>query len=153
MFLLCHFPEHVISEKLQQRNQVRKVSHIMFKPENSVDESFEDLLSKYKQIQIELECIRKEETMALEPDDSPIGEEEIPDHSASITETKPVPEPTLGPEDTSELDPAEKKVFQAFNIKPLRQKLPVAIILEESDAGDGAVEGEQKQGLPPNDTH
>uniref|UniRef100_A0A3Q3JWT1 Uncharacterized protein n=1 Tax=Monopterus albus TaxID=43700 RepID=A0A3Q3JWT1_MONAL len=98
--------------KFQGRNQTRKVAHSVSKPENSVDESFEDLLSKYKQIQLELECIRKEETRALEPKASPFREEP-PDNA------------------TSELEKAEKKVFHAFNIKPLRQKLPAPANLDE----------------------
>nr|XP_020471448.1 zinc finger C3H1 domain-containing protein [Monopterus albus] len=119
--------------KFQGRNQTRKVAHSVSKPENSVDESFEDLLSKYKQIQLELECIRKEETRALEPKASPFREEP-PDNAASITETRAVPEPAqgpAGPEETSELEKAEKKVFHAFNIKPLRQKLPAPANLDE----------------------
>uniref|UniRef100_A0A667ZSM9 Zinc finger C3H1-type containing n=1 Tax=Myripristis murdjan TaxID=586833 RepID=A0A667ZSM9_9TELE len=98
-------------QKQSGRNQARKPAHSVAKPENGVDETFEDLLSKYKQIQLELECIRKEETMALEPKGSP-AREEAPSNAASITEAKPVPEIKT-----------EKKVFQAFNIKPLRQKL------------------------------
>ncbi|XP_071317658.1 zinc finger C3H1 domain-containing protein-like isoform X2 [Trachinotus anak] len=134
-------------QKLQGRNQTRKVAHSVSKPENSVDESFEDLLSKYKQIQLELECIRKEETMALEPKASPAREDTL-DHTASITATRPVPEAAhspAGPEEMADLEKAEKKVFQAFNIKPLRQKLPTPANLDElkkkwaeQDGGVGA---------------
>ncbi|KAK2842859.1 hypothetical protein Q5P01_013059 [Channa striata] len=116
-------------QKPQTRTQTRKAAHSVSKTDSSVDESFEDLLSKYKQIQLELECIRKEETMALEPTD------DLSEHASSITETRPVPEPTrsaAGPEETSEeLETAEKKVFQAFNIKPLRQRLPTPADLDE----------------------
>ncbi|TKS72888.1 Zinc finger C3H1 domain-containing protein [Collichthys lucidus] len=137
-------------EKMQARNAARKPAHSVSKPETSVDESFEDLLSKYKQIQLELECIRKEETMALEPKVSP-ARDPTPDNTASITETKAVPEPALSPEDTAELEMTEKKVFQAFNIKPLRQKLQTAVNLDvlkrkwvEQDHGeDGEREGEE----------
>lgn len=130
---------------------MRKPAHSVSKPETSVDESFEDLLSKYKQIQLELECIRKEETMALEPKVSP-ARPQTPDNTASITETKPVPEPALSPEDTAELEMTEKKVFQAFNIKPLRQKLQTPVNLDvlkrkwaEQDHGeDGEKEGESR---------
>ncbi|XP_070763374.1 zinc finger C3H1 domain-containing protein-like [Enoplosus armatus] len=120
-------------QKQLGRNQARKATHSVSKPENSVEESFEDLLSKYKQIQLELECIRKEETMALEPKTSP-PRDQTPYYTASITETKPVHEPAQSPaepEETSELEAAEKKVFQAFNIKPLRQKLPPPASLDE----------------------
>ena len=128
---------------------MRKAAHNVAKSDTSVDESFEDLLSKYKQIQLELECIRKEETMALEPVSSP-ERDEASDHATSIAETKPVtdtgsvPSPG-GAEETAEM----KKVFQAFNIKPLRQKLPTPVNLEEpkkkcgeQGKGDGEQEGE-----------
>ncbi|KAG7217677.1 hypothetical protein INR49_021246 [Caranx melampygus] len=121
------------AEKLLGRAQARKAAHSVPKPDTSVDESFEDLLSKYKQIQLELECIRKEETMALEPKALP-AREDAPDDDASITETRPVPEPGQSPagaEETAELEKAERKVFQAFNIKPLRQKLPTPANLDE----------------------
>ncbi|XP_039988111.1 zinc finger C3H1 domain-containing protein-like isoform X2 [Xiphias gladius] len=141
-------------QKLLGRNQTRKAAHSVSKPENSVDESFEDLLSKYKQIQLELECIRKEETMALEPKASPVRED-IADKTASIAETRPVPEPAHSPEgteETSELEKAEKKVFQAFNIKPLRQKLPTPATLDElkkkwaekDKEGEAEKEGEEE---------
>ncbi|ROL44841.1 Zinc finger C3H1 domain-containing protein [Anabarilius grahami] len=80
------------------------------RPMNSVpkaeatDESFEVLLLKYKQIQLELECIRKEERMALKEDEEP-------------------PAPAVLEEPVSAAREEEKKAFQAFNLKPLRQKL------------------------------
>ncbi|XP_029379104.1 zinc finger C3H1 domain-containing protein isoform X2 [Echeneis naucrates] len=138
-------------QKLMGRTQTRKTAHSVSKPENSVDESFEDLLSKYKQIQLELECIRKEETMALEP------KEDSTDNTGVITETRPLPDPAYspaGPEESSELEKAERKVFQAFNIKPLRQKLHTPANLDElkskwteQDRGggaDGEGEGEER---------
>ncbi|XP_076588884.1 zinc finger C3H1 domain-containing protein [Chaetodon auriga] len=139
-------------QKLPGRNQARKPAHSVSKPDNSVDESFEDLLCKYKQIQLELECIRKEETMALEPSASP-ARDQTPDNTASITETKPVPEAAQSPEETAELETAERKVFQAFNIKPLRQKLPTPINLDElkgkwseqDDGGEAQMEGEEEE--------
>ncbi|KAI7811681.1 zinc finger C3H1 domain-containing protein-like [Triplophysa rosa] len=94
------------------RCQVRRVVGSVFKAE-TVDESFEDLLMKYKQIQLELECIRKEERMALKEDEdaldqSPVGTDSNP---PDVKPEEPVPAVT------------EKKVFQAFNLRPLRQKL------------------------------
>uniref|UniRef100_A0A3B4Z7P5 Zinc finger C3H1-type containing n=1 Tax=Stegastes partitus TaxID=144197 RepID=A0A3B4Z7P5_9TELE len=129
------------------RNRPRKVLHSVSKPENSVDESFEDLLSKYKQIQLELECIRKEETMALEPS-APPGD------TAGLQDAQP--EPAQSPaaaEGPSEPDRAERKVFQAFNIKPLRQKLPTANLdqlqrkwVEQGRGGGASTEGESLSG-------
>lgn len=129
------------------------MAHSIPKQDNSVDESFEDLLSKYKQIQLELECIRKEETMALEPKVSPsLGQ--IPPHPASVPDNKAVQVavPTL--EEPLQEEAIEKKVFQAFNIRPLRQRLPVSLHLGETCADqdkdkESAVEreGESKQSL------
>ncbi|KAM4618723.1 zinc finger C3H1 domain-containing protein isoform 2-T2 [Polymixia lowei] len=156
-------------QKLMGRNQVRKLAHSVAKSENGVDETFEDLLSKYKQIQLELECIRKEETMALEPTGFPSREDAL-ENPASITKTKPlprtesVPEPAsiqsqAAMEDMSSQEKAEKKVFQAFNIKPLRQKLLTPAELdalkkrmseeEEEEGVDGENEGELGQTLKP----
>ena len=101
---------------------MRKPVHNVAKTENGVDESFEDLLSKYKQIQLELECIRKEETMALKPDESPSKEAEVP---VSISTADPVADTNTVPSDDAadDTERAEKKAFQAFPLKPLRQKL------------------------------
>uniref|UniRef100_A0A8C2JR20 Zinc finger C3H1-type containing n=1 Tax=Cyprinus carpio TaxID=7962 RepID=A0A8C2JR20_CYPCA len=91
-------------QKAGSRCQTRRVVTSVPKAE-TMDESFEDLLLKYKQIQLELECIRKEERMALKEEDEPAAD--------------PVPPP----EEPVSAVKEEKKVFQAFNIRPLRQKL------------------------------
>lgn len=109
------------SAKLLGRTQGRKVS----KAESSVDESFEDLLSKYKQIQLELEVIRKEESMALVPKEPPAH---APSPPTGIAGSQ------VAGEAASEMaeEGPEIKVFQAFNIKPLRQKLPTPARLDRS---------------------
>lgn len=91
------------TEKAAGRFQARRPVNSVPKPE-ATDESFEDLLLKYKQIQLELECIRKEERMALKEDEEP-------------------PAPATTEEPISAAREEEKKAFQAFNLKPLRQKL------------------------------
>lgn len=128
---------------------MRKPTYSVSKMDPGMDESFEDLLSKYKQIQLELECIRKEESMALEPEAAPVRDHISDSSTASITGTKPGP----GLEEPSEPDLAEKKVFQAFNIKPLRQKLPTPSDLDElrkkwaeQHKGGGGAENEGEQG-------
>lgn len=68
--------------------------------------------------------------MALEPEKSP-ARDQTPAHPASVQETKPVEEAAASPEEQSELETADKKVFQAFNIRPLRQKLPTVVNLDE----------------------
>ncbi|KAM9854581.1 zinc finger C3H1 domain-containing protein [Aulostomus maculatus] len=128
-------------QKTAGRSQVRKTSHVVVKPE-SVDESFEDLLSKYKQIQLELECIRKEESKALEPKaPSPTTGEQQPSDPGGIKEPRVSGEAVNKSLATAEETPEIKRVFQAFNIKPLRQKLPTPANLnksgkEEEDAGE-----------------
>ncbi|KAM4553251.1 zinc finger C3H1 domain-containing protein [Fundulus diaphanus] len=134
-------------QKPGPRVRVRKVGSNINRPDPSMDESFEDLLSKYKQIQLELDCIRKAETMALEPAAEDAAAAAPPAAAALVPE--PTPEPTpelpLGPVGAEQLERDEKKVFQAFNIKPLRNKLPTPAELDElrcrleaEDAGGGA---------------
>lgn len=133
------------------RNQFRKVVHSVSKQDNSVDESFEELLFKHKQIQLELECIRKEETMALEPKVSP-SVDQVPPHPASVPDNKSDQVAVPSFEEPLQEEVIEKKVFQAFNIRPLRQRLPISLHLDEScadqdnDQGSAAeVAGELKQ--------
>ncbi|KAM3870108.1 zinc finger C3H1 domain-containing protein [Diretmus argenteus] len=135
-------------QKPSGRNQPRKLVHSVAKSENGVDETFEDLLSKYKQIQLELECIRKEETMALEPKDSP-ARAEAPETPASILQTKPVSETTsiqspAAAEEAADPGKAEIKSFQAFNIKPLRQKLLTPAELDALKKTEQQDEGEEE---------
>ncbi|KAL0968611.1 hypothetical protein UPYG_G00269160 [Umbra pygmaea] len=112
----------------QLRNKQMMNNNVAAKPENGIDESFEDLLCKYKQIQLELECIRKEENMVLKPKvDSPAQNES--DISTSVPQIEPLPSNnSISKEFSSEEMSGsermeEKRVFQAFNLKPLRQKL------------------------------
>ncbi|MCJ8734512.1 hypothetical protein PDJAM_G00236510 [Pangasius djambal] len=100
----------------------RKPAYVASKPENGVDESFEDLLKKYKQIQLELECIRNQERRALKPsEDSPHREQEDTPTAATPQATSRPPQETNRPEKREEQE--ERKAFQAFNLRPLRQKL------------------------------
>ncbi|XP_043090423.1 zinc finger C3H1 domain-containing protein isoform X4 [Puntigrus tetrazona] len=94
----CRTDSPAWKQKAAGRCQARRPSNSASKAE-SVDESFEDLLLKYKQIQLELECIRKEERMALKQEPAPAPEEPV----SAVKE--------------------EKRTFQAFNLRPLRQKL------------------------------
>lgn len=106
--------------------------HSVSKADSSVDESFEDLLSKYKQIQLELECIRKEETKALEPQ-ATLNNVPPPVNDAAGAQKNQIAKNTApSPEEQTPLQAAtERKSFQAFNIKPLRQKLPTGANLDE----------------------
>lgn len=90
-----------------------------------MDESFEDLLLKYKQIQLELECINKDEKLAQ-------NNKEETEHQDGA-ETADTEDQVAVEEDVSiikdaikEVSPEEKNqviTFQAFELKPLRQKL------------------------------
>ncbi|KAM4734728.1 zinc finger C3H1 domain-containing protein isoform 2-T2 [Anableps anableps] len=145
-------------QKQPPRVRVRKVGPNTTRPDPSMNESFEDLLSKYKQIQLELDCIRKAETMALEPAASPAAED-VP-AAASPAEARLAPEPTpelpLGPvgDLKEQLEKDEKKAFQAFNIKPLRHKLPTPAELDElrrkleGQDGGGAEPGSSEAAEP-----
>ncbi|KAG9272105.1 zinc finger C3H1 domain-containing protein isoform X1 [Astyanax mexicanus] len=117
------------------RPQMRKPVYGISKAENGVDESFEDLLMKYKQIQLELESIRNEEKKALKPNDDSLHREQ--EESGAGTPTMTPAEAPSEPEILAEKMPTsekeEKKVFQAFNIRPLRQKL---LTLAERDASN-----------------
>lgn len=106
--------------------------HSVPKADSSVDESFEDLLSKYKQIQLELECIRKEETKALEPQATLDRVQPLVNDVTGAQESRLAEDAAPYPEEQTLLQPAtERKGFQAFNIKPLRQKLPTGANLDE----------------------
>ncbi|CAL8358848.1 unnamed protein product [Lota lota] len=139
-------------QKQPGRIQVRKPGHSVVKSENVADESFEDLLSKYKQIQLELECIRKQESKALEPSDSPSRDQPPPETLANVTVQRTEAEPASiqshsATEEASDPQRTEKKVFQAFNLKPLRQKLLTPL---ELDALKKKLEEENGNGEGPN---
>ncbi|XP_077194936.1 zinc finger C3H1 domain-containing protein isoform X2 [Paroedura picta] len=118
------------------------------KNDNAVEESFEDLLLKYKQIQLELEYIDKDEKLALN------NKEEIPqqdDKTASFADKITVDHVSITKDTVSEVFPEEKNqvlTFQAFELKPLRQKLPT--LAERSKlkkAKDGIKQQSQKSEL------
>ncbi|KAG9490291.1 hypothetical protein GDO78_005923 [Eleutherodactylus coqui] len=115
------------------------------KPSHYEEESFEELLLKYKQIKLELESISKDEKHSHKVD--PVKEV-----SVVVTTTEPpAPEERGVVEDVAPVLPVveEKppvKTFQAFELKPLRQKLkPITEqkkqnILEETQPPESAPE-------------
>lgn len=97
--------------------------------------------------------------MALEPQVSP-DRVQPPVDPASVQESRPVEETGPVVEEQIVLEPAaEKKVFQAFNIKPLRQKLPTTVNLDElrrmsaDQENGGEVEMQGEQNLLPCSPH
>uniref|UniRef100_A0A8C3KXX0 Zinc finger C3H1-type containing n=1 Tax=Chrysolophus pictus TaxID=9089 RepID=A0A8C3KXX0_CHRPC len=95
------------------------------KSENSVEESFEDLLLKYKQIQLELEYINKDERLALSNREE--NEQQDDSKTADTEDQVTVENDSIKTDAIKEASPEEKNpvmAFQAFELKPLRQKLP-----------------------------
>uniref|UniRef100_A0A8C4K8L7 Zinc finger C3H1-type containing n=1 Tax=Dromaius novaehollandiae TaxID=8790 RepID=A0A8C4K8L7_DRONO len=94
------------------------------KNENSVEESFEDLLLKYKQIQLELEYINKDERLALSNREE--TEQQDDDKTVDTEDQITVESDSITTDAIKEVSPEEKNqviAFQAFELKPLRQKL------------------------------
>ncbi|XP_041110168.1 zinc finger C3H1 domain-containing protein-like isoform X2 [Polyodon spathula] len=106
------------------RPPLRKPNYSTVKNVNGIEDSFEELLKKYKQIQHELECIRKEERTAFTSKEEPPRKE--PAVSVSDKQSIAVPS-SIEEVDGENVDEAvaqdAQKPFQAFNLKPLRQKL------------------------------
>ncbi|XP_015747041.1 zinc finger C3H1 domain-containing protein isoform X1 [Python bivittatus] len=118
------------------------------KNDNSVEESFEDLLLKYKQIQLELECINKDEKLALNNKED--SAQQSSDEVASPQDQITIENVSITKEAVNEVSPEENKVltFQAFELKPLRQKLPT--LAERSKlkkAKDGIKQHSQRSDL------
>ncbi|XP_075065630.1 zinc finger C3H1 domain-containing protein isoform X2 [Mixophyes fleayi] len=87
----------------------------------SCEESFEDLLLKYKQIKLELESINKDEKLALKEEH--VKEESVVENTVAppIQEEKCTANEVVPVVAVEEKPPV--KSFQAFELKPLRQKL------------------------------
>ncbi|XP_042323944.1 zinc finger C3H1 domain-containing protein isoform X2 [Sceloporus undulatus] len=119
------------------------------KNDNSVEETFEDLLLKYKQIQLELEYINKDEKLALNnkeetvqqsTDETAIPEDQIMVEDISITKD--------AVNEGSSEEKSKVVTFQAFELKPLRQKLPtLAERSKVKKVKDGVKQQSQKSEL------
>ncbi|XP_015261207.1 PREDICTED: zinc finger C3H1 domain-containing protein isoform X2 [Gekko japonicus] len=136
------------SAKTFVKSPSRKQSYSS-KNDNAVEESFEDLLLKHKQIQLELEYIDKDEKLALS------NKEETPqqddDKTTSLEDQIAIDHVSITKGTVSEVFPEEKNqvlTFQAFELKPLRQKL--STLPERSKlkkAKDGIKQQSQKSEL------
>ncbi|XP_056430091.1 zinc finger C3H1 domain-containing protein isoform X2 [Hyla sarda] len=128
---------------VKSRSPPRKSAH-------SEEESFEELLLKYKQIKLELESINKDEKLVLK-EDSVKAEVCVVEN----TTVPPAPEEkSIVEEVATEAVVKEKPpvlAFQAFELKPLRQKLkPVSEqkkpnTLEESKPSESVSEEKSDQ--------
>ncbi|XP_066489957.1 zinc finger C3H1 domain-containing protein isoform X2 [Tiliqua scincoides] len=140
------------------------------KSNNSVEESFEDLLLKYKQIQLELEYINKDEKLALNNKEE--SAQQGDNETACLEDQITIDHVSIAKDAVNEVSPEEKNqvlTFQAFELKPLRQKLPTVTersklkkvkdgvktssqksseFLESSQAVDEKEQGEQKLNPP-----
>ncbi|KAG2460062.1 ZC3H1 protein, partial [Polypterus senegalus] len=107
------------------------VRYTTVKAENGIQETFEDLLRKYKQIQDKLECINKEERIAqASKEELPPALKELPAATQQVlpldnsVQEKEREAGTAGsPQEELIPEKRQVKAFQAFNLKPLRQKL------------------------------
>ncbi|XP_072407776.1 zinc finger C3H1 domain-containing protein-like isoform X1 [Chiloscyllium punctatum] len=98
--------------------------------EDDMDETFEDLLRKYKEIQLELECLNREEKMSQTTKGENLLEEEGSIVSGNVNvETNSIEKNNL----QLSTEKPQVKAFQAFELKPLRQKLRAPAQLEQSD--------------------
>ncbi|XP_063303070.1 zinc finger C3H1 domain-containing protein isoform X1 [Pelobates fuscus] len=112
------------------RSPLRKSAHPQ-RNENCEEESFEDLLLKYKQIKLELESINKDEKLALNIQENNKEAESVVTTTTETNNKKEeksivVGNVTVPPPQTEEkVEKPPVKVFQAFEIKPLKQKLKI----------------------------
>ncbi|OCT88926.1 zinc finger C3H1 domain-containing protein [Xenopus laevis] len=105
------------------RSPNRKPGHVS-RNENAGEESFEDLLLKYKQIKLELESIKKDETLALSlKEDHVKGQHNVIENTVELPVH--VEKSTAG--NSEAITPKDykppAKTYQAFGIKAFGQKL------------------------------
>ncbi|XP_067855540.1 zinc finger C3H1 domain-containing protein [Heptranchias perlo] len=110
------------------RSPSRRPAHY-YRNEDDMDETFEDLLKKYKEIQLELECLNREEKMSQNTKGEHLLEEEVGIVSGNINIDANSIE-----KNNSQLSSTEKpqvKAFQAFELKPIRHKLPTPAEMDQ----------------------
>ncbi|KAM9313081.1 zinc finger C3H1 domain-containing protein [Gastrophryne carolinensis] len=155
------------SRKLKSigRSPPRKSTHSS-KNDNCEEESFEDLLLKYKQIKLELESIKKDEKLVLKENTEERASQRTKEQEI-VVENAPVPpiqieDPAVAThtaaatavEEVVAAEPAEEKppvkTFQAFELKPLRQKLkPLTELQKQTIAEESDVTNVTDEAKPP----
>ncbi|XP_078424042.1 zinc finger C3H1 domain-containing protein isoform X1 [Cetorhinus maximus] len=111
------------------RSPSRRPAHY-YRNEDDMDETFEDLLRKYKEIQLELECLNREEKMSQ----TTKGENLLEEEAGVLSGNMSIDANSIE-KNNSQLLSTEKpqvKAFQAFEIKPLRQKLRAPAEMDQS---------------------
>lgn len=98
--------------------------------EEDMEETFEDLLRKYKEIQLELECLNREEKMSQNNKGENLLEEEagVVSGDASI-DANSIDKNNENLESSTEK--SQVKAFQSFEIKPIRNKLPTPAEMDQ----------------------
>uniref|UniRef100_UPI00398EBB42 zinc finger C3H1 domain-containing protein-like isoform X2 n=1 Tax=Pristiophorus japonicus TaxID=55135 RepID=UPI00398EBB42 len=110
------------------RSPLRRPAHY-YRNEDDMDETFEDLLRKYKEIQLELECINREEKMSQ----STKGENLLEEDAGVVPGNNSIDANSIE-KNNSQLSSTEKpqlKAFQAFELKPVRHKLPTPAEMDQ----------------------
>lgn len=106
---------------------------------------------KYKQIQLELEYINKDEKLSLSSKEDTIQQN---NETANLEDQIVIENVSVTKDTVSEVSPEEKNkvvTFRAFELKPLRQKLPT--IAERSKlkkVKDGAKQSHKSECLDSN---
>ncbi|XP_059508466.1 zinc finger C3H1 domain-containing protein isoform X2 [Stegostoma tigrinum] len=96
--------------------------------DDDMDETFEDLLRKYKEIQLELECLNREEKMSQTTKGENLLDEDGGVVSGNVNvETNSIEKNNL----QLSTEKPQVKAFQAFELKPLRQKLRAPAQMEQ----------------------
>ncbi|XP_062913789.1 zinc finger C3H1 domain-containing protein [Mobula hypostoma] len=98
--------------------------------EDDMAETFEDLLRKYKEIQLELECLNREEKMSQ----TTKGENLLEEEAGVVSGNASIDVNSIDKNNEHFQPSTEKpqvKSFQSFEIKPVRNKLPTPAELDQ----------------------
>uniref|UniRef100_A0A4W3JYY4 Zinc finger C3H1-type containing n=1 Tax=Callorhinchus milii TaxID=7868 RepID=A0A4W3JYY4_CALMI len=132
--------------KFLMRLPSRRPPSYSYRNDQDMEETFEELLKKYKEIQLELECLSREEKISLctkgenvqeEETDIVSGEHSIDANSIDKNSTQI----------SSSTENIQSKIFQAFELKPIRQKLLTPAQMDQINQTKEELETESKAGL------
>ncbi|XP_069760161.1 zinc finger C3H1 domain-containing protein-like isoform X2 [Narcine bancroftii] len=98
--------------------------------EDDMEETFEDLLRKYKEIQLELECLNREEKISQNAK----GENSLEEETGVVAGNTSIDINSIEKNNEHLQSSTEKpqvKAFQSFEIKPIRNKLPTPAEMDQ----------------------
>ncbi|XP_042190993.1 zinc finger C3H1 domain-containing protein [Callorhinchus milii] len=136
--------------KFLMRLPSRRPPSYSYRNDQDMEETFEELLKKYKEIQLELECLSREEKISLctkgenvqeEETDIVSGEHSIDANSIDKNSTQI----------SSSTENIQSKIFQAFELKPIRQKLLTPAQMDQINQTKEELETESKADGEDND--